>query len=112
MNPGEIYWADLEFAGRRPVIVLSRESLNRGHTVVAIPCTTQNVEKRSKYPNCVTFRLGEFGFTEPTVAQCENVQIIEKQLLDPAPIGRVSDESLRDLIRALGYVVDADCEPS
>lgn len=111
MKPGEVYWADLEFAGRHPVIVLSREELNRGNTVVAIPCTSQNFEKRSKLPNCVPFQAGEFGFNKPTVAQCENVQIVERQILDPTPIGVVGDEALRDIVRALGYVVDADCEP-
>ena len=111
MKPGEIYWADLEFAGRHRVIILSRELLNRGHTVLAVPCTSQSFAKRSKLANCVPFQSGRFGFTEPTIAQCENVQIIEKQLLDPDPIDQNSDEALRDLIRALGYVVEAECEP-
>ena len=49
MKPGEIYWVDLA-TGRRPGIVVSRESLNQG--------------------------------------------------------------SLRDVIKAIGDVIDSDCEPN
>ena len=33
MKPGEIYWVDLAATGRRPGIVVSRESLNQGNSV-------------------------------------------------------------------------------
>jgi hypothetical protein len=35
MSPGEISWAD-PAVGRRPIIVVSREDLNRGHDVAAV----------------------------------------------------------------------------
>ncbi|MBM4069815.1 MAG: type II toxin-antitoxin system PemK/MazF family toxin [Planctomycetes bacterium] len=42
MRPGELYWADLD-AGRRPLLVVSREELNRGNYVVAVLLTTANL---------------------------------------------------------------------
>ena len=64
MKPGEIYWVDLA-TGRRPSIVISRESLNQGNYVVVVLCTTKRFAIRSKLPNCVRFQAGEFGV--PTI---------------------------------------------
>jgi mRNA-degrading endonuclease toxin of MazEF toxin-antitoxin module len=112
MKQGEIYWADLDEGGRRLVIVVSREELNRGSRALVVPCTSQKFDLRSRLPNCVPFRPGQYAFTAPTVAQCENAQLIDKSLLDLNPIARIDDVTLRDLILAMGYVFDADCEPT
>jgi mRNA-degrading endonuclease toxin of MazEF toxin-antitoxin module len=45
MKPGEIYWVDLA-AGRRPGIVVSRESLNQGDYTVMVLCTTKRFSVR------------------------------------------------------------------
>jgi len=110
MTPGEIHHADTAY-GRRPAIVLSREGLNRGNAVVVVLCTTAKSVERSRLPNCVPFYAGEFGLTKNCVAQGESVQPIETGFLDPDIIGVIDDERLRDVIRAVGYVMDADCEP-
>ena len=55
MSPGEIYMADLGEATRHPVIVVSREELNRGDRVVAVLCTSQKFAIRSTLAHCVPF---------------------------------------------------------
>lgn len=77
MEPGEIYWADLG-AGRRPVIVVSREDLNRGNDALVVLCTTQRIAIRSTLPNCVGFQAGDFGMPNDCVAQCEAIYALEK----------------------------------
>src|SRR5438105_3336166 len=111
MNPGEIYWADLD-SGRRPVVVVSRESLNRGRYVVAVLFTIANRALRSTLPNCVSFQAGEFGLPEACVAQCETVSFIESSRLDftSGLIGALDAEKLREIVQALGYVFCAECE--
>jgi len=42
------------------------------------------------------------------VAQCENVLFDEVT----GPIGILDDVSMRDVINAIGYVVESDCEPT
>lgn len=111
MKAGEIYFADLE-SGRRPAVVVSREELNRGAYVVAVLCTSADFAARSRRANCVPFRAGEFGFTKDCVAQCESILFLRKVRLDPDPIGVLDDTALRDVIRAIGHVLDADCEPT
>jgi mRNA-degrading endonuclease toxin of MazEF toxin-antitoxin module len=113
IQPGEIYLADFPQAGRHPVIVVSREDLNRGRYTLVVFCTSARFATRSRLPNCVPFRAGQFGFTTDCVAQCENLLSIEKAQLDlsSGPIGVLDDIRLREVIKAIGHVLDADCEP-
>jgi mRNA-degrading endonuclease toxin of MazEF toxin-antitoxin module len=105
--------ADFGQAGPHPVIVVSREDLNRGRYALVVFCTSARFAVRSKLPNCVPFHAGQFGFTADCVAQCENLLTIEKTRLDLAtgPIGILDDATLRDVIKAIGYVMESDCEP-
>jgi mRNA-degrading endonuclease toxin of MazEF toxin-antitoxin module len=113
INPGEIYLADFPQAGRHPVIVISREDLNRGNYALVVVCTSARFNLRRTLPNCVPFQSGKFGFTSDCVAQCENILSVEKTQLDLAsgPVGVLDDMALRDVIKAIGYVMDSDCEP-
>jgi len=112
INPGEIYMADLGEATRHPVVVVSREELNRGDRAVAVLCTSQKLAVRSKLPHCVPFQAGQFGFTKDCVAQCENIFLVDKNNLDSLPIGTLNAIALRDVVKAIGHVLDSDCEPN
>lgn len=112
MQPGEIYIADFPEAGPHPVIVVSREDLNRGYYALVVVCTSSRFSVRSELPSCVPFRAGQFGFTVDCVAQCENILSLDKMQmeLDSGPIGRLDEETLREVIKAIGYVLESDCE--
>ena len=112
MNPGEIYMADLGEATPHPAIVVSREELNRGDRLVVVACTSQKFATRSALPHCVPFQAGQFGFTKDCVAQCENLFLVSKDSLDSSPLGVLDDIALRDVIEAIGNVIDSDCEPN
>ncbi|HKQ50514.1 MAG TPA: type II toxin-antitoxin system PemK/MazF family toxin [Phycisphaerae bacterium] len=114
MNPGELYYADLYEAGVRPVLIVSRESLNRGGYAVAIPLTSSHFERRSRLPNCVPFRAGQFGLTVDCAAQCEAILSIERSQIDLTKglIGQVDESTMREVIRAAGYVMESECEPT
>ena len=113
IRPGEIHVADFGPAGPHPVIVVSREDLNRGNYALVVVCTSARFAVRSTLPNCVPFRAGDFGFTADCVAQCENMLSVDKTQLDlvAGPIGQLDDVALRDVIKAIGYVIESDCEP-
>jgi len=112
MNPGEIYMADLGEATPHPVIIVSREDLNRGDRLVVVLCTSQKYAIRSALPHCVPFQAGQFGFTKDCVAQCENIFLVFKDSLETNPIGNLSDVAMRDVIKAIAHVIDSDCEPN
>ena len=113
MRPGEIYVADFAEAGPHPVIVLSREELNRGRYALVVVCTSARFTARSQLPNCVPFRAGDFCFTTDCVAQCENLLSIDLAQIDlsAGPLGLLDELTFRDVIKAIGYVMDSDCEP-
>lgn len=113
MKPGEIYLANIPGVGPHPVVVVSREELNRGRKIVAVVFTSAKFGTRSQLPNCVPFRAGQFGLTVDCVAQCETVAPIPKDALDlkRGVLGVLTDQVLRDVIRAIGNVLDANCEP-
>jgi mRNA-degrading endonuclease toxin of MazEF toxin-antitoxin module len=84
IRPGEVYLADFDQAGPHPVIVVSREELNRGRYALVVVCTSARFATRRTLPNCVPFQAGQFGFTTNCVAQCENILSIEVAQLDLA----------------------------
>jgi mRNA-degrading endonuclease toxin of MazEF toxin-antitoxin module len=85
IRPGEIYEADFDQAGRHPVVVLSREELNRGRYALVVVSTPARFAVRSTLPNCVPFLAGQSGFRIDCVAQCENILSVEKSQFDLAP---------------------------
>jgi len=113
VRQGEIYGAYVGGGALRPVVVVSRAELNRGHYVLCVPFTSQRVELRSRMPNYVPFEEGEYGLTKDCVAQSEAITLLRKtdMDMDKGPRGTLDGDRLRDLIRAIGYVIDADCEP-
>jgi len=113
IRPGEIYMAEFGDAGPHPVVVVSREQLNRGHYALVVVCTSARFAVRGKLPNCVPIRAGDFGFTTDCVAQCENLLSIDKGQLDlsSGPIGKLDALTHREVIKAIGYVLESDCEP-
>lgn len=112
-RPGEIYWAFLESAARRPVVIVSRAELNQGRYVVAVPFTSQRLGQRYQLPNCVGFRRGEFGLAKDCVAQADAIAQVATDELDLAagPIGVLDPVARRELLKAIAYVLGAGLEP-
>jgi mRNA-degrading endonuclease toxin of MazEF toxin-antitoxin module len=113
IQPGEVYMADFGPAGPHPVIVVSREELNRGRYALAVVCTSARFGVRSKLSNCVPFQAGDSGFTADCVAQCENILSIDQSQLDLAngPIGTLDQAALQKVIKSIGYVIKSECKP-
>lgn len=113
LHPGDIYWAYVDERERRPVIVVSREELNRGHYVTVVPVTSAKLETRWHLPNCVPLRAGDHGLEKDCVAKAESIASLHQSYLDleTGVIGTIDVESVRNLTRAIGYVISAECEP-
>ena len=107
---GEIYLADFDEMEPHPVVVVSREELNRGNWVAAVLITSKRFEERSKQPHCVPFQAGEFGLSMNCVAQGESLFSIRREELGDH-LGTLDDERWRILVKALGNMMGSDCEP-
>lgn len=81
---GEIYWADLdptvghEQAGRRPVLIVSRQTFNdRSGTVIAIALTS--VEPKAGYP--LTLELTRTGLPKRSWVKISQIRTLSTQRL-------------------------------
>jgi len=110
MSPrrGCLYWARLPGDKRRPVLVLSPDVRNeRAHDVIVVPLTTT---LRSS-PTHVRLRAREGGAPAVSVVACERITTLEREVLDPRPIGgplsrgRLT-EVTKAVLRALGEPIE------
>ena len=112
--PGEIWYAFTDAAHRRPVIIVSREELNRGGYVTIVPVTSKKFDARKSLPNCVPLFASRFGLQVDSTAQAENITLVAHSDLDIdcGAIGELDRTTMRALIKAIGHVIASDCEPA
>lgn len=110
MKRGEIYSANLnptegsEQSGNRPVVIVSRNAINRNSPVVLIvPCTTDRGQR--VYPSQVRIGAGEGGLGQESIAMADQVRAIDKRRLGEL-WGALPDPTLRNLDLALVIALD------
>lgn len=88
-----------EQAGRRPVLIVSRESANAVLPVVsAIPLTTRKPRRRI-YPNEALVAKGQAGLKRDSVAMAHQLRSLSKTRLGRR-IGHLDDPDVRDEVRS------------
>ena len=111
MNRGDVFDARLnptegsEQAGVRPVVIVSRDAINRNSPVVVIVPLTKATNIRRSYPNNVTIAKGEGGLTFESVflgGQCRAIS--KSRLLHQR--GSLSADTMRQVNRALRITLD------
>jgi mRNA interferase MazF len=87
-----------EQAGKRPVIVISREQINQRLSVVnVIPLTSRKSPARAIYPNEVLLPASSGGLKVDSIALCYQIRTLDKSRLE-RQLGILTDESLRHAI--------------
>ena len=111
MRRGDVYLARLdptlgsEQAGTRPVILVSRDAINRSSpVVVAVPCTTYRAGRRI-YPSQVLLRAPEGGLGADSLALGDQVRAVAKSRL-VKQLGSLSAEYLEKIDRILLITLD------
>ena len=111
MRRGDVYLARLdptlgsEQAGTRPVILVSRDAINRSSpVVVAVPCTTYRAGRRI-YPSQVLLRAPEGGLGADSLALGDQVRAVAKSRL-VKQLGSLSAECLEKIDRILLITLD------
>ncbi len=103
---GDIYRVRRDIAGkRRPVIIVSRTELNKGATVLAIPLTTAQFEKRMTQRSFVVFETGEGGLPEQSLAKCSDITTLRIADLDLANgyVGSLNENKMQRLFSPLNW---------
>ena len=114
---GQIYFVNLgptkgrEQAGRRPVLVVSSDGINRQPLVVSVVVGTAGANVPSDYPTNVRVTERESGLKKDTVFLCFQLRSLDPgRFLDPrtgnaAPAGSIPPARMEDVDRALRLVL-------
>lgn len=96
-----------EQAGKRPVLVISRERLNQLLPVVnVIPLTSRKSTARTIYPNEVLLPAALAGLRVDSIALCYQIRTLDKTRLE-RELGELKDANLRQqILAALRFQLD------
>ena len=86
-------------AGRRPVLVVSREPLNQLLSVVnVVPLTSVKSPDRALYPNEALLPAQTGGLPVDSIALCYQVRTLDKSRFEKH-LGELTDSKLKDQIQ-------------
>jgi mRNA-degrading endonuclease toxin of MazEF toxin-antitoxin module len=102
--PGEVYLADIFDGGKRPIVIVSREKLNRGGVYLAVPVTSSRVEERRAYANYVFLPAGAAGLQVGSVAVAHLVQPVRADALKER-WGTLPEASLQQVLVAIAWSI-------
>jgi mRNA interferase MazF len=96
-----------ERAGRRPVLVVSRERINQLLPIVnVIPLTSLKSDSRIIYPNEVRLAAGTGGPRMDSIALCYQIRTLDKRRLE-RELGELRDVNLRqEILTAIRFQLD------
>jgi len=96
-----------EQAGRRPVLVISRERINQRLPVVnVIPLTSRKSAERVIYPNEVLLPADAVGLPVDSIALCYQIRTLDKSRLEEDK-GELVDAKLRqEILEALRFQLE------
>lgn len=104
---GEIRWADLgstrgsEQAGRRPVLILSRDVFNeRSGTVIAVAVTGR--PQRAGFP--LTLEITSVALPKRSWVKISQIRTLATERIG-GTLGRISEEELSEVIEGLVEIV-------
>ena len=106
---GEIYFVDLnpvkgrEQAGRRPVLVLSINAINKLPLVVTVVVGTKGENIPRDYPTNVRVSVEESGLPIETVFLCFQIRSIDPNRFPEQAAGKISEETLEKIENAVRH---------
>jgi len=105
---GEIYWADLptgkgrEQEGRRPILVISNDLINRySETVIALAITSK--PQRAAYP--LTFKIASISLPKPSWVKLSQIRTISIERLGKC-IGKIGEKELSEIIEGVTALIN------
>jgi mRNA interferase MazF len=94
-----------EQAGSRPVVVMSRDSINQNSPVVIVVPVTDRNHKKRLYPSHVVLKTGDGGLTKESVALGEQVRAISTTRFI-RQLGHLTPQSITEVGAALKIALD------
>ncbi len=111
MKRGDVYYVRLdpiegsEQAGTRPVVIVSREAINRYSPVVVICPFTDAAHVPRLYPSDVQVAAPEGGLTKNSVVLTGQIRAVTKHRF-VRYLGRLESQTMHQIDRALKITLD------
>jgi mRNA interferase MazF len=108
---GDVFRANLEpvqgseQGGTRPVVVVSRDALNKFSPVVVVCSITDAANKKKVYPSHVRVASGAGGLHMDSIVVCEQIRAISKTRLKHQ-LGKFDKNVLTSIEAALKITLD------
>ena len=108
---GDVFMANLEpregseQGGTRPVVVVSRDAINRFSPVVVICSITDAGNKKKIYPSHVKVAAGTAGLKLDSIVVCEQIRAISKTRLR-SQLGKFERAVMTSIEAALKITLD------
>jgi len=108
---GDVFKANLdpsegsEQGGTRPVVVVSRDALNKFSPIVVICSITDAEHKKKFYPSHVKVNSGTGGLAKDSIVICEQVRAISKNRLKNQ-LGKFDKPIMTQIEAALKITLD------
>lgn len=109
---GEVYFVDLEpiigheQGGRRPVVVVSNDEVNRRSLAVAVVPGTKRQRAVDPFPANVRVPADEAGLSHPTVFMAFQIRALDHGRFRETCRGILSSIYLMQLDRAMSWTLD------
>lgn len=109
---GEIYFVNLnptegrEQAGHRPVLVLSRNAINRLPLVVTVVVGTKGANIPRDYPTNVRVSPEESSLPMETVFLCFQLRSLDPKRFPANAAGKLSEETMTRVENAVRYTLE------
>ena len=109
IHRGEIYFVDLnpvkgrEQSGRRPVLVLSIDLINKLPLVVTVVVGTKGENIKKDFPTNVRVSTEESGLPMETVFLCFQIRSIDPNRFPEKAAGKISEETLEKIENAVRH---------
>ena len=106
---GDIYFVDLnpvqgrEQSGRRPVLVLSIDAINKLPLVVTVVVGTKGENLPRDFPTNVRFSAEESGLPMETVFLCFQIRSIDPNRFAQQAAGKIAEENLEKVENAVRH---------
>jgi mRNA-degrading endonuclease toxin of MazEF toxin-antitoxin module len=88
----------------RLVIIVSRNELNQGKTIVVVPLTSKQLETRRNTDYCVFFPAGCCGNDEDCVAKCDALAQVDKVQISSG-VGVVDRKRMSEIDAAIKWAL-------
>jgi len=92
-----------EQSGRRPVLVISNDTINRLPLVVTVIPGTKGTRAPTDYPGNVRIPAGEASLPEETVFLTFQIRALDSQRFQEAAVGRLSAPFMDKVGEALAW---------